>query len=136
MSNSWRPLPQITQDSEAFWKSTHEHEMKLQKCSRCERFRFYPGEACHFCASLDYEWTPISGRGTLHSYTVLERARGNPFEHDVPITIVLVELEEGPIITTNLIDYQPRHLLIGQAVELAYEDVNDEVTVYVFRPVG
>jgi uncharacterized OB-fold protein len=135
MSQSWRPLPQITKDSEAFWASTHEHAMRMQKCSRCHKFRFYPSEACHFCASLDYTWELISGKGRIHSWTVLERARGNPFENEVPITIVLVELEEGPIVTSNLIGHDEHDLEIGAPVELEYEDVNDEVTVFVFRPI-
>ena len=134
MTDSWRPLPQITQDSEAFWASTHEHEMKLQRCSRCGKFRFYPSEACHFCASMEYEWIPISGRGQIHTYTVLERARGTPYENNTPITIVLVELEEGPIVMSNLIDYDDADLAIGTPVTLQYEDVTDAVTVFVFRP--
>lgn len=133
MTDSWRPLPQITKDSEAFWASTREREMKLQKCSRCAKFRFYPSEACHFCASLDYEWTPISGKGKIHSWTILERARGNPFENEVPLPILLVELEEGPIVMSNLVDWSEDDLAIDAPVTLDYEPVNDEVTVFVFR---
>lgn len=134
MTQSWRPLPQITLDSEAFWQSTHEHEMKLQQCSSCGRFRFYPSLACHFCASMDFEWVAISGRGKIHSYTVLERARGTPYEHNTPITIVLVELEEGPIVMSNLIDFEDEDLAIDAPVSVDYEDVTDTVTVFVFRP--
>lgn len=133
-SASWHPLPTITQDSEEFWASTHDHAMKMQKCSRCGMFRFYPGLACHSCASLDFTWEPISGNGTIHSWTVLERARGNPFENQVPITIALVELAEGPIITTNLTGFDAREPEIDEPVTLEYEDVDDEVTLYVFRP--
>lgn len=134
MSTSWHPLPNVTQDSAEFWASTREHAMKMQRCSTCHRFRFYPSLACHFCASLEFTWEPIGGRGTIHSWTVLERARGNPFERNVPITIGLVELEEGPIITTNLIGFGDREPRIDEAVTLEYEDVNAEITLYVFRP--
>jgi hypothetical protein len=108
--------------------------MKMQKCSRCGKFRFYPSLACHFCASLEFTWEPITGKGKIHSWTLLERARGNPFEDEVPINIGLVELEEGPIITTNLIGFDDREPEIDESVTLEYEDVNDEITLYVFRP--
>jgi uncharacterized OB-fold protein len=134
VTESWRPLPQITNDSEAFWQSTHKHQMKLQRCSRCGKFRFYPSEACHFCASLEYEWIPVSGRGKIHTYTVLERARGTPYEHNTPITIVLVELDEGPIVMSNLVDFDDEDLEIDTPVTMDYEDVTDTVTVFVFRP--
>jgi uncharacterized OB-fold protein len=134
VSASWHPLPTISEDSEEFWASTHEHAMKMQKCSRCGKFRFYPSLACHFCASLDFTWEPITGKGKIHSWTLLERARGNPFEDQVPINIGLVELEEGPIITTNLIGFDDREPEIDESVTLEYEDVNDEITLYVFRP--
>ena len=35
---------------------------------------------------------------------------------------------------TNLVDVDPAEVRIGMPVELAYEDVNDEVTLPVFRP--
>jgi uncharacterized OB-fold protein len=108
--------------------------MRLQRCGRCSQFRFYPSEACHFCASLEYEWVPISGKAAIHTHTVLERAKGTPYEHHTPIAIILAELDEGPIVMSNLIDYEPADLAIGRRVTMDYEDVNDEVTVFVFRP--
>jgi uncharacterized protein len=108
--------------------------MKLQKCSRCGEFRFYPTELCHACGSLEYEWLPVSGKGEVHTFTVLERAKGTPFENDTPITIALVTLDEGPIIMSNLVDYEEDELAIGLRVTVGYEDVNEEVTVPIFRP--
>ena len=52
----------------------------------------------------------------------------------VPIAIVLVRLEEGPVIMSNLFDYEPADLAIDARVEMTYEDVNDEVTLPVFVP--
>lgn len=129
-----RPLPTITEDNAQFWRSTKAHAMELQRCDRCSRFWYYPGPVCHYCGSTDFTWTPVSGRGTIYSYTVLERAKGNPFEGDVPITIVLVRLEEGPVMMSNLFDYTPEQLRADAPVEVAYEDVNDEVTLPVFHP--
>jgi uncharacterized OB-fold protein len=134
MSFSTRPLPTVTPDSEEFWKSTHDRAMKLQKCDRCGRFWYYPGPVCHYCASTEFTWTAVSGDGTIYSYSVLERAKGNPFEGDVPIAIVLVRLAEGPVMMSNLVGYDDAQLAIDLPVRIDYEDVDDSITLPVFRP--
>ena len=134
MGTIHRPLPTITEDHAEFWVATKAHELKLQKCDRCGRFWYYPGPVCHYCSSREFTWTAVSGKGTIYSYSVLERAKGNPFEGDVPITIILVRLEEGPVMMSNLIDYEPGQLRIDAPVTVDYEDVDDQVTLPVFRP--
>lgn len=134
MKHITRPLPTISPDNEEFWKSTREHAAKLQRCNVCSHFWYYPGPVCHHCGAQDWTWTALSGKGTIYSYSVLERAKGNPYENDVPIAIVLVRLEEGPVIMSNLVDYEPADLAIDAPVEMTYEDVNDEVTLAVFVP--
>ena len=134
MGKIHRPLPTITEDNARFWQAAKAHRMELQKCDRCARFWYYPGPVCHYCASREFTWTPVSGNGTIYSYSVLERAKGNPFENDVPIAIILVRLEEGPVMMSNLIDYAPEQLAIDARVTVDYEDVDDQVTLPVFRP--
>ncbi len=134
MGTITRPLPTITEDHAEFWVATKAHELKLQKCDRCSRFWYYPGPVCHYCSSREFTWTAVSGRGTIYSYSVLERAKGNPFEDDVPITIILVRLEEGPVMMSNLVDYEPGQLAIDAPVVVDYEDVDERVTLPVFRP--
>lgn len=129
-----RPLPTITEDNAEFWRSTREHAMKLQKCDRCGRFWYYPGPVCHYCGSTRFTWTPVSGRGTIYSYSVLESAKGNPFADDVPIALILVRLEEGPVMMSNLVDDVDGVLAVELPVSLVYEDVDDELTLPVFRP--
>lgn len=134
MGKITRPLPTITADHEEFWIATKEHRMKLQRCDDCGRFWYYPGPVCHYCSSRAFTWTPVSGRGTIYSYSVLERAKGNPFEDDVPIAIILVRLEEGPVMMSNLVDFEPEQLAIDTPVTVDYEDVDDRVTLPIFRP--
>ncbi|MDR3069908.1 MAG: OB-fold domain-containing protein [Propionibacteriaceae bacterium] len=128
-----RPLPTIIQDTARFWESAREHAVELQKCDECGYWRFYPGPVCHSCGSFAYTWTPISGKGKIWTYTVLYRARGNAYQDDVPIAIGLIELEEGAILMSNIIDCQPEDLKIGLEVIIDYGAINDEVTLPLFR---
>jgi uncharacterized OB-fold protein len=108
----------------------------MQQCSSCAKFRFYPSPACHFCGSLEFEWVPISGKGEIYSYSILERAKGNSFADLVPMALVMVTLDEGPVMLSNLVDYDPDEIAIGMRVVMDYEDVNDEITLPIFRPEG
>ena len=129
-----RPLPTITEDTKRFWDSCHERAAELQECNDCSKFRFYPGPICHYCGSDAFTWKPISGKGTVWACTVLERAKGNPFENDTPIVIAVIRLAEGPYMMSNIMDADsdggPE---IGTPVAIDYEDISDEVTLPVFR---
>ena len=77
-----------------------------------------------------------SGRGTLHTFAIVHRAPVPAFADRVPFVVAMVDLEEGPRIPTNLVDVEPdpEHVKIGMAVEVAFADVTEEVTLPVFRP--
>ena len=77
------------------------------------------------------EWTKVSGRGTIYSYTVVHRAATPAFK--APYTVAIVELAEGPRILTDLIEVNPQDVNIGMEVQVAFEDVG-EVALYHFRP--
>ena len=46
-----------------------------------------------------------------------------------------VQLEEGPRLTTNLLECDVKNIKIGMPVEAVYEDITDEITLLQFRPV-
>jgi uncharacterized OB-fold protein len=77
----------------------------------------------------------VSGRGTVHSYTVAHRAPHPAFAAQLPLVVAIVELEEGPRMVTNLIDCDPAHLQVGMAVEARFEPIDDSDRVLpVFTP--
>jgi uncharacterized OB-fold protein len=129
-----RPLPRINRDSAPYWESAKEHSLKLQRCTQCERFRFYPSLACHFCSSLEFEWLPISGRGELYTYSIVHRGPGAPFADLLPLVVAMVTLEEGPVLMSNVVGVEPEQVRIGMPLKIAYEDVSDEITLPVFEP--
>lgn len=48
------------------------------------------------------------------------------------LATVQVELEEGPIVTSNLLDVAPDDVAIGLPVRAVFEKVNDDVTLLYF----
>lgn len=87
------------------------------------------------CGASDLRWVRASGRGTVFTYTVAFRPTHPAFAERGPYVIAVVELEEGPKMTTNIINVEPAAVAIGMEVEATFEDVGDVALVY-FRPVS
>ena len=130
------PLPVKQPESDFYWEKAHEHELWLRRCNSCERAYFYPRDFCPNCGSRDVSWVRASGRGTLHTFAIVHRAPVPAFRDKVPFVVAMVDLEEGARIPTNLVDVEPdpEHIKVGMAVEVAFEDLTDEISLPVFRP--
>src|SRR5262245_19506 len=111
----------VTMYDEPMWASIRNKRMELQQCSSCKRFRYPPAPNCPNCLSMDYEWTPVSGRGKILSWVVFHRQYFDNYKP--PYNVVAVQLEEGPIVMSNLVGPEPSGTWIDQPVEIVYEDV-------------
>jgi uncharacterized OB-fold protein len=129
-----KPLPQPTSLTQPFWGAAKQHRLSLQRCSTCSQFIYYPRAVCPHCGGATLAWTDVSGKGIVYSYTVARRPTARAFEPDVPYVIAIVELAEGPHLTTNIIDCLPDDVRVGMAVEVAFDDVTEDVTLVKFRP--
>ena len=95
-----RPFPYRDRDTAPFWEAQDQHELKFQQCSQCQSVRYLVGPLCPECRSFEFEWVASSGKGTIHSYTVVRHQTHPAFP--VPYTIVLVEMAEGPRVIAQL----------------------------------
>jgi uncharacterized OB-fold protein len=129
-----KPLPEPSPITRPFWDAARAHRLELQRCADCSRFLFYPRPLCPHCGGTRLEWRRASGRGTLYSYTVARRAPVPMFESDVPYVIAIVELEEGPHLTSNVVGIAPEALRVGMPLEAVFDDVTETVTLVRFRP--
>ena len=134
MTTPSKPLPIIDEDNEEFWASCKRREMRLQQCSDCGYWRYYPTPVCHQCGSFNHEWKKVSGRGTVYTYSVVYRPASPAFAEDVPYVYAVVELQEGPMMPTNVVGIEPEKVEIGMPVKVTYDDVTDEVTLPKFEP--
>lgn len=128
-----KPLPRYPKDDAPYWQHMKQHEMRIQKCASCGRLRMYPRPMCDGCYSVEYEWVPVSGRGSVYSWCVVHQPVHPAFKDELPFAIVEVELEEGVRVRSRVLDVAPEQLEVGMPVRLAYQDVTDEVTLPVFE---
>lgn len=126
------PVPNPIPTSAPFWAATKQHKLMLQRCPSGHVF-YYARTHCPECLARELEWFEASGRGTLYSYTVCYRAQSPDFEPDVPYTVAAIVLEEGPRMTSLLVDTDPAKVKCDMPVEVVWQDVSDEVSMPYFR---
>ena len=109
-------------------------------CPHCGAKIFPPRDVCPTCGKEAKEEYTFSGRGEVYSYTTVYSAPGG-YEENVPYTVALVKLEEGPLITAQLTDADEDELEIGMPVEMVTRRLRQDgdergllVYGYKFRP--
>jgi uncharacterized protein len=129
-----RSLPSPSDQSAAFWAATAEGRFLIQRCKRCQATIFYPRVNCTSCGSTDLANEAASGQGTVFTYTIARRPTHRAFAEAGPYVIAIVELAEGPHVTTNIVDCDPADVSIGMAVEVCFAPEVDGIALPLFRP--
>ena len=132
-----KPMPAPDPDSQAYWDGLKEGRLLLQHCNDCGHVQLYQQSICRKCAGTNLVHRPASGRGTVHSFSVVYRAPGPAFKQDTPYAVLLVELAEGPRMISSLAEgCDPMGVTFDMPVELVCDTVSDAVVLPRFRPVG
>jgi uncharacterized protein len=119
--------------TQPFWDSLKAHRVQLQRCEACHTFIYYPRAVCPTCMSNALVWTDVSGKGVIHAFTIPHRHPNPAFQP--PYVVVLVELDEGVRMLSNLVEVEPvpEAVPIGAPVEIVYDDVSEAITLPRFR---
>lgn len=126
-------MPEVTPVNEIFWEGTALGELRLRRCRACDhRFRFV-SSWCPACWSDDLDWVRASGRGKVSAMTVVHMAPYESVAHRVPYVLALIELEEGLVMMSNVVDVPCEQVVIGMPVEVSYEP-RDGLQLPQFRP--
>jgi uncharacterized OB-fold protein len=92
-----KPMPDLDDPLvAAFFAATKQERLVVQRCADCHFLRWPPGPLCPQCQSTRSDWTDIRPTGSLYSYAVYHRAMNPAFADDVPYTVGLIELDDGP----------------------------------------
>ena len=128
-------MPGISDDTRFFWDGARAGKLLIQRCKGCGELRHPPGPVCPSCHSFEWDTLEASGRGTVYSFVVMHYPEVPPFEHPNPI--VLVELQEGTRLISQIVGIAPGDVQIGQAVQVEFNTFNDgELVLPQFRPVA
>lgn len=110
-------------------------------CPHCDAKLFPPRDVCPECGQEAKTLHNFSGRGEVYSHTTVYDAPEG-FEENVPYTVALVKLEEGPLVTAQMTDIGDQTVEIGTPVEMVTRKLRTDgdergllVYGYKFRPV-
>jgi uncharacterized OB-fold protein len=128
-----RPVPIPSSIAEPFWDALRQRRFVLQHCSHCERYIHNPKLRCPTCHSAELTWRPAPQSGTVHSFTVVHRAPSPAFAPFVPYVVALVDLDGvGIRMLSNVVASEIAEVSIGTRVDLDFDDVTDDFTVFRF----
>jgi uncharacterized OB-fold protein len=128
-----KALPTITDENRPFWDAAARGELRMQRCLACGHIRHPIQALCPVCLSAEVEWHRLSGRGTVFAKVVYQRAFNPAWAADTPYNVVLVQLDEGPRMYSNIVGSPNDAFAIGDAVEVVFERIADGVSVPRFR---
>ncbi len=110
----------VGRDNAFFWEGVDAGELRIQQCGGCGVLRQPPAPMCADCGSTDQGFVVSSGRGTVYSH-VTHHYPPLPGVQ-LPHTILLVELEEGPRFVSELAPGQDAaQVEIGAPVRVCFE---------------
>src|SRR6478736_978402 len=115
------PLPDVDDPVTApFFAGAARGELLIPRCAECGEFVWYPVESCA-CGGVP-AWTAVSGRATLFSWAVVQRAFLPAFADMVPFVTALVALDEDPHVRlpTYIVDADPESLFADMPVEVEF----------------
>lgn len=124
-----KPLPDLEDPAtSAFWEGTRKGELLVQTCLDCGYRRWPPGPLCNECQSPRFEWRPVKPEGTLWSVATYHRALDPAFKEDVPYSVGLIELDEGPRMYGRL-QGDPATFALDSRVHAAFREVAPGVSL-------
>jgi uncharacterized OB-fold protein len=129
-----RPLPALTPETEFFWTSGADGRLRLLRCDECYTYVHPPVPVCPVCSSRALAPEPVSGRGTVSTFSVNHQDWGLL---TTPYVIAIVELVEqrGLRLTSNLVGIAPDDVRSGMPVQVRFEHF-DDVYLPLFEPVA
>jgi hypothetical protein len=116
------PRPDPDPEQAPFWAACAERRLEIQHCDGCGVPRFPARASCPDCGSQERSWRAVSGRGTVWSWTRCYPPVLPAFAGRAPYDVVVVRLDVGPFLVSNLVAGEPS---VGLPVEVRFVEVED-----------
>jgi hypothetical protein len=127
-----KQLPLITASSRPFWEAAKRHELTAYKCLNCGAFYSQVTE-CIACDNPQMSWVKVSGKGDVFTFCIYHQPFHPAWKDDIPYNVAYVKLAEGPVMMTNIVGCPNDKIHIGMAVEVVFEDINEDISLPKFK---
>ncbi|HEX54621.1 MAG TPA: Zn-ribbon domain-containing OB-fold protein, partial [Candidatus Altiarchaeales archaeon] len=93
------------------------------ECRSCGEKFFPPRQLCPNCRrGAKIKEFKFSGNGEIYSYTIVH-SPPKGFEFMKPYVLAVIKLDEGPLLTAQIVDSKPEDIEIGRKVEMVFRKV-------------
>jgi uncharacterized OB-fold protein/acyl dehydratase len=127
-----RLRPPLGHDNRWWWEGIEAGELRIQRCKGCKTLRHPPRPMCGECQSLEWDWIVSRGLGTVYSHVVMHHPPVPGYE--LPLSVALIELDEGTRLVANVVGCPPSEVKIGMRVQARIELADDELKLPFFYP--
>ncbi len=135
-TTKWKKsLPSVSGETKNFWDAALRGKYLLQKCRNCKKFQTHYRAFCCHCWSHDVQDVEASGKGVVWTYTVAYMNRTPGWEDEVPYVVAQIELKEGVMVLSNIINCKPESVKIGMPVKVTFVKATPEIAMPYFEPV-
>ena len=120
MSLATRPKPLLDNWNKPFWAACAEKRLMLQRCRETGQCFFPPAPVSPFTGRPEWDWVEASGKGTLWSWVVFHQGYFPGMRDELPYPVVMVKLDEGPYLLTNIDGMAEEDLAIGTRMAVRF----------------
>jgi hypothetical protein len=125
-----RVLPIVDESTAPFWDAARRDQLVVQRCAQSGHFHWPPRLTCPESSGVAPEWVPVSGNAEVFTFSVVYRS-----SHEYPkcpYVVAVVQLAEGPLMMTNVVDVAPEDVRVGLPVTVRFEEMGDGLKLPVF----
>lgn len=122
------PLPHPSPVTQPFWDGCRQERLLFQRCLACNHPVFEPSLLCRRCTGRELVWEESKGLGTVYSWTVAHRPQTQAFT--LPYAPVIVDMDEGFQILSNMIECETDALAVGMRVRVMFCSVGSFTLPY------
>jgi len=130
LESNVRPILTPNAASAPFFDGAAAGRLMLRRCRACGTWHAPQALFCMECLSAEIEWTPASGRGRVHSFTIIHRGQIEGLE--TPYNVAIVETEEGPRIVSQLLGIAPDRIVVGMSVSAVFRRLSSGMVLPYF----
>lgn len=129
-----KPLPIVDDLNRPYWDGLRQGRLLLARCRDCGHLGSDPpARYCPRCASKDREWMQASGQGEIWGFGHFHQVYFESFRAEVPYTVVLVKLDEGVRLYSNMVGAKREDIKVGRRVTAVFDAVTPELTLLKFK---
>lgn len=124
-----RPEPRTDDFSQEWFEAAKNGKLLIQRSPATGDYYFYPRWLKPGDLNEKLEWHEAKGTGTVYSFTVVNWTANQEFLEDCPYVFAVVALDEGPHMTTRIVDVPPADVVCDMPVKVDFRTIGTSETV-------